>query len=70
MQRDWYYIDTDSFHNTYFFNDTLWDGAGCIDNCYDDTTQPWFYHQLNSRPHKMTLKYEYVHMVLFMIDQL
>ena len=33
--------------NVYYFNDTLWDGAGCIDNCCDDTTQPWFYHQLN-----------------------
>ena len=39
----WYYPNT----NTYYFNDTLWDGAGCIDNCCDDTTQPWFYHQLN-----------------------
>ena len=32
---------------THTFNDTLWDGAGCIDNCCDDTTQPWFYRQLN-----------------------
>ena len=32
---------------TYYFNDTLWDGAGCIDNCCNGTTQPWFYHQLN-----------------------
>ena len=39
----WYYANS----NTYFFNDTLWDGAGCIDNCCDDTTQTWFYHQLN-----------------------
>ena len=39
----WY----DSDYDTYFFNDTLWDGAGCIDNCCDDTTQPWFYRQLN-----------------------
>ena len=31
----------------HYFNDTLWDGAGCTDNCCDDTTQPWFYHQLN-----------------------
>ena len=43
----WYYIDSDSQFSTYYFNDTLWDGAGCIDNCCDDTTQPWFYHQLN-----------------------
>ena len=34
-------------HDTYYFNETLWDGAGCIDNCCDDTTQPWFYRQLN-----------------------
>ena len=35
-------------YNTYFFNDTLWDGAGCIGGtCCDDTTQPWFYRQLN-----------------------
>ena len=32
--------------STYFFNDILWDGAGCVDNCCDNTTQPWFYHQL------------------------
>ena len=32
----------------YYFNDTLWDGAGCIeDNCCNDTTQPWFHRQLN-----------------------
>ena len=31
----------------YFFNDALWDGEGCVDNCCDDTTQPWFYRQLN-----------------------
>ena len=31
----------------HYFNDTLWDGEGCIDNCCDDTTQPWFYRQLN-----------------------
>ena len=32
---------------TYYFNDTLWDAAGCVDNCCNDTTQPWFYRQLN-----------------------
>ena len=46
-----YYCESASWYppgyNTYFFNDTLWDGAGCIDNCCDDTTQPWFYRQLN-----------------------
>ena len=46
-----YYCESASWyccnHDTYFFNDTLWDGAGCIDNCCDDTTQPWFCRQLN-----------------------
>ena len=46
-----YYCESASWYggnsNTYYFNDTLWDGAGCIDNCCDDTTQPWFYRQLN-----------------------
>ena len=43
-----YYCESASCnYDTYFFNDTLWDGAGCIDNCCDDTTQPWFYRQLN-----------------------
>ena len=41
-----YYV-TSSNYDTYFFNDTLWDGAGCVDNCCDDPTQPWFYRQLN-----------------------
>ena len=32
-----------------FFADTLWDGAGCTggSSCCDNTTQPWFYRQLN-----------------------
>ena len=46
-----YYCESASWYaynfDTYFFNDTLWDGAGCIDNCCDDTTQPWFYRLLN-----------------------
>ena len=46
-----YYCESASWYDgnfdTHFFNDTLWDGAGCIDNCCDDTTQPWFYRQLN-----------------------
>ena len=47
-----YYCESGSVYNqpdfsTYFFNDTLWDGAGCVDNCSNDTTQPWFYRQLN-----------------------
>ena len=34
---------------TYYFNDPLWDGAGCTggSSCCKDTTQPWFYRQLN-----------------------
>ena len=40
----WYYQGT---RRTYFFNDTLWDGEGCVDHCCDDTTQPWFYRHLN-----------------------
>ena len=36
-----------SNYDTYYFNDTLWDGEGCVDKCCDDTTQPWFYRQLN-----------------------
>ena len=47
-----YYCESGSqyystFPHYYYFNDTLWDGAGCVDNCCDDTTQPWFYRQLN-----------------------
>ena len=46
-----YYCEAASWHisnsDTYYLNDTLWDGAGCVDNCCDDTTQPWFYRQLN-----------------------
>ena len=47
-----YYCESGSVYNppdfgTYFFNDVLWDGAGCVDNCCDDSTQPWFHHQLN-----------------------
>ena len=34
-------------YDTYFFNDTLWDGAVCVDNCCNNPTQPWFYRQLN-----------------------
>ena len=46
-----YYCESGSVYSAnaamYFFNDTLWDGAGCVDHCCDNTTQPWFYHQLN-----------------------
>ena len=31
----------------FYFNDTLWDGAGCAKStCCANTTQPWFNHQL------------------------
>ena len=47
-----YYCESAAFYkphyNIYFFNNTLWDGAGCIGGtCCDDTTQPWFYCQLD-----------------------
>ena len=46
-----YYCESASTYQSdwdgYYFNDTLWDGAGCEDTCCDDTTQPWFYCQLN-----------------------
>ena len=46
-----YYCESGSTYrgndNEYYFNDTLWDGAGCVDNCCKDSTQPWFYRQLN-----------------------
>ena len=47
-----YYCESASLYtpdyNTYYFNDTLWDGAGCIGGtCCDNTTQPWFYRQLS-----------------------
>ena len=38
----WYFTN-----HIYNFNDTLWDGTGCVDRCCDDTTQPWFYRQLS-----------------------
>ena len=48
-----YYCESASTNNarsgSYYFNDILWDGAGCVkgNHCCDDTTQPWFYRQLN-----------------------
>ena len=35
--------------SAFYFDDALWDGAGCTggSSCCDDTTQPWFYYQLN-----------------------
>ncbi|XP_065893158.1 uncharacterized protein [Dysidea avara] len=35
-------------HSTYYFNDPLWDGSGCItSNCCDNPTQPWFYREMD-----------------------
>ena len=46
-----YYCESGSEYSggssTYYFNDALWDGAGCIDRCCDGATQPWFHRQLN-----------------------
>ena len=47
-----YYCETASLdaidYNKFYFDDTLWDGAGCTGGtCCDDTTQSWFYRQLN-----------------------
>ena len=46
-----YYCESGSTYrsnrDTYYFNDTLWDGEGCVDNCCDNTTQPWFYRYLS-----------------------
>ena len=37
-----------SINGKYYFNDTLWDGAGCTGGtCCNGTTQPWFFRQLN-----------------------
>ena len=34
--------------STYYFDDPLWDGSGCITSrCCDNATQPWFYRQLS-----------------------
>ena len=47
-----YYCETaalDAYNFSIFYSDdALWDGAGCVGGtCCDDTTQPWFYRQLN-----------------------
>ena len=45
-----YYCESANWYYTirkYYFNDTLWDGAGCVDNCCDNTMQPWFYRNLD-----------------------
>lgn len=35
--------------DVFYFNDPLWDGAGCItSHCCDNTTQPWFITQLSA----------------------
>ena len=51
--NSYYYCESGSVGcpttTTYYFNDILWDGSGCLNKncCFDDTTQPWFYRQLN-----------------------
>ena len=48
-----YYCESGSLNfpgsAVYYFDDILWDGAGCTggSSCCDDTTQPWFYRQLD-----------------------
>ena len=46
-----YYCESGSVYTpnsaSYYFNDTLWDGEGCVDNCCDNTLQPWFHRLLN-----------------------
>ena len=48
-----YYCESGSVnfpsHAVYYFDDILWDGEGCTggSSCCDDTTQPWFYRQLD-----------------------
>ena len=45
-----YYCEAGSWYynlGKFFFNDTLWDGVGCVDHCCNNTTQPWFYRQLS-----------------------
>ena len=48
-----YYCESGSANypsgGVYYFNDILWDGAGCTggSSCCDNTTQPWFYRQLD-----------------------
>ena len=41
-------VDRSHDWSIHYFNDPLWDGEGCVDNCCDNTIQPWFYHQLNA----------------------
>jgi len=48
-----YYCETASVSyptsGFYYFNDILWDGAGCVEgnSCCENTKQPWFYRQLS-----------------------
>ena len=46
-----YYCETarfDAYSSAFFFDDPLWDGAGCVGGtCCNDTAQPWFYRQLS-----------------------
>ena len=48
-----YYCESGSVNHpngpVYYFADILWDGVGCTggSSCCNDTTQPWFYRQLD-----------------------
>ena len=47
-----YYCETAALnipnYSKFYFDDALWDGVGCVGGtCCDNTTQPWFYRQLN-----------------------
>ena len=48
-----YYCESGSVNHpsahVYYFNDILWDGAGCTggSSCCNNTTQPWFHRQLD-----------------------
>ena len=60
---------------TYYFNDPLWDGAGCVDHCCNDATQPWFHRQLNQATQddieaRICAGYSFVTYELTLIDQL
>jgi len=51
VNNDWY-CESGAYNtvsgSTYFFEDPLWDGYGCItSNCCNNSTQPWFYRELD-----------------------
>ena len=74
-----YYCESGSVDSpnsaTYYFNDPLWNGAGCVDHCCNDTTQPWFYRQLNQTTKddieaRICAGYSFVYYRSTLIDQL